>query len=200
MPTYLVILLHGVGADAASFQPLARALAQGLPQAEFLVPDGFHPFDGGGGGRQWFSLSGITEETRPLRVKAAAEEVSRYIDAELARRKLGGDRLVLVGFSQGAIVAASVTLHRRPAPAALVMLSGRVSEASSPVAGAVSTPVLVAHGEADPRIPVDYAPDSARLLGAWGAKVTVRRYRGVGHEVSPEELRDVQAFLAEVLR
>ncbi|MFO0583243.1 MAG: dienelactone hydrolase family protein [Anaeromyxobacter sp.] len=199
MPTYLVILLHGVGADAASFQPLARALAQGLPQAEFLVPDGFHPFDGGGGW-QWFSLAGITEETRPARVKAAAEEVSRWADAELARRKLGGDRLVLVGFSQGAIVAASVTLHRRPAPAALVMLSGRVSEASSPVAGAVATPVLVAHGEADPRIPVDHAPESARVLGAWGAKVTLRRYRGVAHEVSPQELADVRAFLAEVLR
>jgi phospholipase/carboxylesterase len=200
MPTYLVLLLHGVGADAADFQPLARALAGALPQAEFLVPDGFHPFDGGGPGRQWFSLRGVTEANRAARVTVAAEEVSRYADAELARRGLAGDRLVLVGFSQGAIVAASVGLHRRPAPAALVLLSGRVAEATAPVAGAAKFPVLVAHGSADPVIPVAVVEPAARVLAAWGARVTTKIYPGLGHEVGPEELRDVQAFLAAALR
>jgi phospholipase/carboxylesterase len=200
MATVLVVLLHGVGASAADLRPLAGALASGLPQAAFLVPDGFQPWDGGGGGRQWFSLAGVTDGNRAARVKVAADEVSRWIDAELAARKLGGDRLVLIGFSQGAMVAASVALHRRPAPAALVLLSGRVAEASPPVAGAISTPVLVAHGAADPVIPVAVVEPSARTLVAWGAKVTTRIYPGMGHEIGREELRDLAAFLSGVVR
>ena len=200
MPTYLVILLHGLGADAADFRPLARALAPGLPQAELLVPDGFHPFDGGGPGRQWFSVRGVTEANRLARVKEAVAEVSRYADAELGKRGLAADRLVLVGFSQGAIVAASLALHRRPAPAALVLLSGRVADDATPVAGTLSLPVLVAHGTADPVMPVALVEPGVRTLTAWGAQVTTRLYPGLGHEVSPEELRDVQAFLSKALR
>ena len=97
---------------------------------------------------------------------------------QLAARKLAGDRLVLIGFSQGGMVAASVALHRRPAPAALVLLSGRVAEGSPPVAGAVSLPVLVAHGAADPVIPATVVAPGARALEAWGAKVTTRSTRG----------------------
>jgi phospholipase/carboxylesterase len=197
---FLVLVLHGVGADAASIQPLADALAEGLPQAEFLVPDGLHPFDGGGVGRQWFSLRGLTDLNRPVRVALAVEEVSVLAERELARRGLPGDRLVLVGFSQGAILAASLALHQRPAPAALVLLSGRVAEAAAPVAGEVSFPALLAHGAVDPIMPVALVEPSARALRAWGARVTTRIYPGLGHSVSAEELRDVQAFLAGALR
>ena len=95
--SHLVVLLHGVGANAESFQELARVLARGLPGAEFLVPDGFHPFDSGGSGRQWFSFRGVTEKNRPARVREAGTEASRWIDGELASRGLGGDRLAVVG-------------------------------------------------------------------------------------------------------
>jgi phospholipase/carboxylesterase len=199
MKPYLILFLHGVGADAASFQSLAQALAPALPQAEFLVPDGFQPFDGGGDGRQWFSLRGVSDANRPGRVRAAAVEVSRYADAELSRRGLTGDRLVVVGFSQGAMVAAWLALHRRPQPAAVVLLSGRVADDIAPVAGAVSTPILMAHGAQDPMIPASVVEPGARALGAWGAHVTTRIYPGLGHEVGAEELRDVQAFLRQAL-
>jgi hypothetical protein len=61
-PTYLVVLLQGGGADAASFRPLAQVLAPGLPQVQILVPDGLHPFDGGG-----LSGSGSMPKTRQRR-------------------------------------------------------------------------------------------------------------------------------------
>jgi phospholipase/carboxylesterase len=199
MKPFLIIFLHGVGADAASFQGLAEALAPGLPQAAWVVPDGFQPFDGGGPGRQWFSLRGVTEANRPERVQAAAAEVSRYADAELARRGLDGDRLVVVGFSQGAMVAAWLAVHRRPPPAAVVLLSGRVAVDGAPVAGSVATPVLMTHGARDPMIPASVLEPGALTLRAWGARVTTRLYPGLGHEVGAQELRDVQEFLARAL-
>jgi phospholipase/carboxylesterase len=197
-PSHLVVLLHGVGADAASFQGVARALSGSLTHAELLVPDGFQPFDGGGQGRQWFSVRGVTEENRPARVRDAGGEVSRWIDAELVRRGLGADKLVVVGFSQGAILAAWLAVHRAPRPLAVVMLSGRVAEGDVPSVG-VGPRVLVAHGEQDRVMPVSLVEPGARVLEAWGARVTKKVYPGLGHEVDARELRDVAEFIASAV-
>jgi phospholipase/carboxylesterase len=197
-PSHLVVLLHGVGADADSFQDIGVVLGADLPHADFLVPDGFHPWDGGGRGRQWFSLAGVTDESRAARVRDAGLEVSRWIDGELANRNLGGDRLAVVGFSQGAMVAAWLAVHRTPRPAAVVMLSGLVAESEAPV-GSGPTPVLMAHGDRDARIPVSSVEPGARSLEAWGARVTKRIYPGLGHQVGGAELRDVAVFLKDAL-
>ncbi len=198
-PTLLVVLLHGVGASAESFHPVARALAPVLPRAEFVTPDGFHPYDEGGGGWQWFSRRGISNANRPVRVREAGVEVSRWIDGQLDRRGLARDRLVVVGFSQGAMVGAWLAVHRAPAPAAVVMLSGRVADDLAPVAGSVATPVFMGQGDSDPVVlPAELEP-GVRTLEAWGARLTKRLYPGLAHQVDGRELADVEAFLNAAL-
>jgi phospholipase/carboxylesterase len=194
-PSHLVVLLHGVGADAASFEGVARALSESLPHAEFLVPDGQDAFDGGGHGRQWFSVRGVTPENRPARVREASARVSTWIDAELARRGLPADRLIVGGFSQGAIVAAWLGLHRDPRPAAVLMLSGRVAEDGTPLVGS-GPQVFIGHGDRDPVMPVAEASLSASTLEAWGARVTKRLYPGLAHQIDARELRDLKDFLS----
>jgi len=200
-PSHLAVFLHGVGADAASFQDLARDVRSDFPKMEALVPDGFHPFDRAPTGRQWFSLRGIDEANRPARVEAAGREVSSWIDGELARRGLAGDRLIVVGFSQGAMLAGWLAVHRTPRPAAVVMLSGMFAEDAPSSAGdsAAAPPVLVAHGDHDDVIPVAAASRAAQSLGTWHARVTTRVYPGMAHRVSAEELADVKQFLAASL-
>jgi predicted esterase len=126
----LVVLLHDAGMDGSSFEDVAHALSGAAPRGHFLVPEGFLPFDGAGPGRQWFSLRGVDDEGRSARVSAAAAEVSAWIDRELERRGLARDRLVVVGFGQGATIAAWLAVHRTPTPAAVVCLSGRAVDAS----------------------------------------------------------------------
>lgn len=198
-PTMLFVLLHGVGADAASFHDLAQALAIGAPQAEFLTPDGFHPFDGGGTGRQWFSLSGMNERNGAARVREAGAELSTWMDYELARRGLGPDKLVIAGFSQGAMMTAWLAVHRRPAPAAAVMFSGRVIDDGAAVAGSVSTPVWMAHGERDQRIAVATQAPGAAVLRAWGANVTTKIYPNLAHSIDRVEVLDAAEFLLKTL-
>jgi phospholipase/carboxylesterase len=200
----LVVMLHGLGRDAESFVDVGYAVQSATPHAEVLVPDGLHPFDGGrngpgdGGvsGRQWLSLRGLTEENLTARMREAGEEVSSWIDAELAWRGLGGDRLVIIGISQGAIMGAWLAMHREPRPAAVVMLSGRVRwvEDRGPPAGAAAVPVLIANGDPDPVEP------SATVLESWGARVTRRAYPGARHgEVNAHVLADVTDFLKTAL-
>src|SRR5450759_2702098 len=64
----LFILLHGVGAKSSDLVPLANKLRDAFPSAACVLPDGTFQFDGGGNGRQWFSMSGVTEENRAARI------------------------------------------------------------------------------------------------------------------------------------
>ncbi|NOK19300.1 phospholipase [Corallococcus carmarthensis] len=195
----LVVLLHGVGASADSFLPIARALAPAVPDAEFAVLEGLHPFDGATQGRQWFSLQGITEQNRPARVRQAGTEVSAWLDGALAQRGLGPERVVLLGFSQGAILAQWLALHRQPSPLAVVSLSGRLAEDAPAVPGSTSVPVLLVHGTRDPVIASRFSEEAAKELEARGAHVRLKLFPALAHGVDAAVLEEVQHFLADTL-
>ena len=76
-PDLLLLLFHGVGANAEHMAVLATRLAQEYPQAAVLCIDAPDEFDAapGRGGRQWFSIQGIDEQNRPARVAAVDARV-----------------------------------------------------------------------------------------------------------------------------
>ena len=198
-PHDLVVFLHGVGASADSFRHLAEQVAPAIPQARLVIPDGFYPFDGAATGRQWFGMRDLTEKSRGERVGRAGREVSEWIDAQLDRQGLAHDRVAIVGFSQGAMLAAWLSVHRSPSPRAVVVLSGRVSDDAPPVPGSVSTPVLWLHGAKDTVIPAAYVEPGVATLTAWGARVTKRTYPDLAHQVDARELAETKVFLAASL-
>jgi phospholipase/carboxylesterase len=198
-PNYLVVLLHGVGADGKSIAGVGRVLGFDLPHCEFVSPDGFHAYDNGGVGRQWFSIRDITDENRPARLNAAGAEVSAWIDTEVAKRKLGPDHVIVIGFSQGAIVAGWLAVHRTPRPAAIAMLSGRVALDGVLPHGA-PVQVFMGHGDQDKVISIDNLESGAKTLEATGAIVTRHVYPGLAHGVDPQELEDLSHFLSPIVR
>lgn len=196
---YLAVFLHGIGDNAAGFAPIARALKSSLPHGDLLVPDGFDPFEGGGDGRQWFSRHGLDDDNRPGRVKQAGERVSAWLDAQLEARKLGRERVVLIGFSQGAIVSLWLATHRRPAPLGVAALSGRYADDAQPAAGP-SSPVLIIHGERDSVIPVTFASSSAKDLEQRGVQVMLRIHPDLAHAIDELALRETRDFLVPLLK
>jgi len=194
-PRRLAVLLHGVGDSAEGFAPIARALASRVPDVELVVPDGLAPFEGGPSGRQWFSIRGVTTENRPARVREAATKVSAWIDAELARRGMAADQLILIGFSQGAILSNTLAIVRSPAPDAVIAMSGRLAlDGDAKATGAPRVPLL--HGTADSVMPVTPVDQAATGLTARGAQVTVERFPGLAHSVDDRELQAITRFLA----
>ncbi len=192
----LVVVLHGVGADAQDLAPLARALSEALPDDAFLVPDGHEAMDGAPHGRQWFNRTGIDEANRPARVGAAARDVSSWIDGELARRGLDGSRLVVVGFSQGAILAMDLALRRAPPPAAVVAIAGRYAvEPAAVPATPRAVPVLILHGTKDAVMQPAFANEAAEHLRAAGAVVDVQLLPGLGHGIDARAVDAAVAFL-----
>ncbi len=97
----LIVALHGVGATAAN---LAAALRPLEALAEVIAIDGAERFDRGGTARQWFSVAGVTEADRPHRVARALPALLHRLDRIASDRDIRRQDLIMLGFSQGAIM------------------------------------------------------------------------------------------------
>jgi len=113
----LVVFLHGLGADGNDLISLAPLLESVLPDTAFASPHAPFPCDMAPLGRQWFSLQDRDPDVLLAGVQAAAPLLNAFLDQELKAHGLSDERLALVGFSQGTMIALHVAL-RRPRPCA----------------------------------------------------------------------------------
>ncbi|WGS52970.1 dienelactone hydrolase family protein [Paraburkholderia sp. D15] len=179
----LVVLLHGVGSNARDLMPLADIWSESLPDVAFASLDGTDPFDGGFGGRQWFSLRDVDESNRVARVSAAYPALRAVLDAELARYALAFDRLALVGFSQGSIMSLHHVAASAEGAAGVVAYSGRLA---STIVARNGTPLTLIHGEDDEVIPVRELEHAADAFNAAGYPVDAYALPGIGHTINAD--------------
>ena len=166
----LVVFLHGYGADGGDLIEIARQWQRFLPDAAFIAPNAPDRCTQSPSGRQWFPLTMRDPHERWRGVQVAQPGLDAFLDAELAALGLDGSKLVLVGFSQGTMMALHVGLRRRVAPAAIVGYSGvlvgpeHLSEATARNAKGEPPPILLVHGDRDEVIPLDALFMSAEEL------------------------------------
>lgn len=184
MNNSLIILLHGVGSSGDDLLPLAEAWKHLLPDSEFASPNAPTHSDFGQG-YQWFSVVGVTEENRPRRIQAARAAFDDTLAQVMAARGIARqpEKVVLVGFSQGATMALDAIASGRWPVAGVVAFSGRLAT-PLPLRPAARTPVLLLHGGQDDVIPASESPLAARLLTAVGMRATAKIFPGLGHTLS----------------
>lgn len=196
MSQSLVILLHGVGADGADLAPLGGQWRKALPQTAFVAPDA--PFPSGYGfGRQWFSLEGITPANRAVRIAEARAPFDTLLQEIIAAHGLGDhpERVALVGFSQGSMMALDALVSGRRAFGAIVAFSGRL--VSDPAPGlSLVTPTLLIHGAEDPVIAASESVEAAAILQKLGVETQLLVLPALGHGISQEGAAMAQDFLA----
>jgi phospholipase/carboxylesterase len=199
----LVVFLHGYGADGADLLGLADVLAPHLPGVAFAAPDAPEPCRGNPFGRQWFPipwLDGSSEAAAAAGLAAAAADLNAFLDARLAEEGLSPDRLALVGFSQGAMMALEVAPRRAAAVAGVVAISGRLLAPERLAAEVVvRPPVLLIHGDADEVVPFASMGQAGRALDAAGFEVHGHVMRGTGHGIAPDGLGAALGFLRDRL-
>jgi phospholipase/carboxylesterase len=191
-PTHLVVLCHGYGADGNDLIGLAPHWQSALSGAAFVAPNAPEPCPGAG--YQWFPISRMDPEEMHKGVLAAAGSLEAFIREELARLALSPDRLALVGFSQGTMMALHVGLSGVLKPAAIVGFSGLLTGPPSQVKG--TPPVLLAHGDADNLIPPQALFVTAAALGAAGLAVQWHLSPGLGHGIDASEIEIAGRFLS----
>jgi phospholipase/carboxylesterase len=199
----LVVFLHGYGADGADLLGLADVLAPHLPGVAFAAPDAPERCAGGGFGLQWFPipwLDGSPQAAAEAGLDAAATDLNGFLDARLAEEGLLPDRLVLLGFSQGAMMSLHVALRRPTAMAGVVAISGRLLRPERLAAEVrVKPPVLLIHGDQDPVVPFADMARAGDALVAAGVPTYGQVMQGTGHGIAPDGLGAAVQFLKERL-
>ena len=202
-PGQLMVLLHGWGASAADMAPLALALQAAFPQAVLLAPQGFEPVDTGLAsrsdgdgvlagrsdgdgvlaGRQWFSLTGVTEDTRPARVAAVLPRLADWVRAAQQASGVGPAATALVGFSQGAILALELAQLHDGIAGRVLSFAGRY--ATLPAVPLAQTTLHFFHGDTDTVIPAAQSRLAMARVAAFQGDATIDIAHGVGHDLPP---------------
>lgn len=196
-PQQLVVLLHGYGSNGADLISLAPMWQRLLPDALFVAPNAPERCPGVPGGHQWWALHDLNRAALAAGAQAAAPALDTTLDALLAEHDLADDRLALVGFSQGTMMALQVGLRRERAVAGILgysgMLAGTLNEIRS------KPPVLLIHGDADTVVPVGAYTHAHAELVRHGFAVEGHVTPGLGHGIDPNGIALGGQFLQRVL-
>ncbi|MGH3117762.1 MAG: alpha/beta hydrolase [Vicinamibacterales bacterium] len=185
-----LLLLHGTGGDENDLLPLGREL---MPDAGLLSPRGkvlergmprfFRRLAEG-----IFDVEDLTRRT---------EELAAFIAEAAEHHGFDSRRVIAVGFSNGANIAASLLLSRPQVVAAAVLFRAMVPfvpDAPPPIDGAS---VLLSNGLADPLVSAAETERLAGLLRAAGADVTVEM-QPAGHHLTPRDVSQARVWLASL--
>lgn len=184
-----ILLLHGLGADEADLMSLEGALDPRLTVVSARAPYRYGP------GFAWFAMEEIGQPDSAT-LGASVDILHAFIPEMIEAYGIDPDRLFLLGFSQGAIVSAAVTLTL-PSIRGVVMHSGYVPPNAS-VSGnprlLKGKPFFVAHGRYDDLIPVSFGRATEDYLSSHGARLTYHEYP-IGHSISEESLYELSDWL-----
>lgn len=199
-----VVFLHGYGANAADLIGLADPLAEHMPDTLFLSPDAPEEIAGVPMGRQWFPIpwiDGSSEEESRAGLERAAADLDAFLDGVMVDEDLLPEQVMVLGFSQGTMMALHVVPRREDAIAGIVGFSGRLLEPELLVDEARSRPpVLLIHGDQDDVVPPQSLPQAAEALqGAGWTEVYAHIMKGTAHGIAPDGLSVALAFMRDRL-
>ena len=188
-----VVLVHGRGASAADILGLAAGLD--FPELAYLAPEA--------AGHTWYPYSFLAtiEQNQPWLDSALSllgETVMRVTSAGIPRSKIG-----IVGFSQGACLASEFVARTATRYGGLIAFTGGLigPPGSKFIYSGelLGTPCFFGAGDPDPHVPWQRVEESASVLSALGAAVTLRRYPGLSHTINEDEIEEAKKILRQLV-
>lgn len=202
-----VIWLHGLGADRYDFLPVAEALQQSLLSTRFVLPQAptrAVTINGGYAMPSWYDILTMSPARAIDREQLDASAQS-VIDLIEQQRTNGIDpsRIFLAGFSQGGAVVLHTAYLKWQGPLggvlALSTYAPSFSDAMQLSASQQRIPAYCLHGHYDEVVQNAMGRTAYEHLKRLDVTVTWQEYP-MGHEVLPEEIRDIGTWLAARLR
>ncbi len=198
-PHPAILTLHGRGANAFDLLGLAPHLCNGrflmiCPQGPLETPIG-----PGALGYAWYPMSmGGPPDIEAI--LASRVKLQEFLDGCLKLYPIDAKKFVILGFSQGGVMAYSLALSNPERFSGLAVLSSWLPKELIPklsINQAVkSLPALVQHGSQDPLIEIQRARDSVERLRALRVPLTYHEY-DMEHEITPRSLSELSAWLDE---
>ena len=194
-----IVALHGRGANAGDLVPIVEMLD--LKQVLLVTPQAPLRLDMGlMQGFEWYNL-GAEWTPDPETFIPSLERFQRFLSEIKLNYPIDPDRLYLLGFSQGTVMAYGIGLQSPSQFKGIVGLSGYVPTRSqlpfqfNELGG---FPIFISHGTYDEVIPVQLGREAAELLSKAGANVVYREY-SMGHQVSEDTLKDLSDWTKKII-
>jgi predicted esterase len=187
-----LIMLHGRGASAESILGLTEVLdTEGVsiyaPQAQ---------------GSVWYPVSFLEPRERNQQgIDGAFAVINKLLDT-IREGGISQDRIMFLGFSQGACLVSDY-LYRRPDRygAAFLLSGGLIGPQGTtwePTEGLDGTPVFIGCSDEDPFIPAERVRETYETLRAAGAEADMQLYPGMPHTVNEDEVSRINRLIASV--
>lgn len=188
-----MVMIHGRGATAESILSLVPEIEH--PQYAFLAPQA--------AGNTWYPYSFLAplDQNEPY-LSSALAAVSGTLRL-IAEAGIPPERMLLLGFSQGACLAVEFAArHARRYGAVIGLSGGLIGTDGTPrnYPGSLQgTPVFLGCSDPDMHVPRERVEESARLLREMHGAVTMRLYPHLGHTINDDEIRMVRSLMAGAL-
>lgn len=203
-PTTSIIWMHGLGADGNDFVPIVKELdLTGCP-IRFIFPNAPRipvTVNGGYVMPAWYDIRSADLHNREDEAGLHASQAA--IEKLIASEKNGGaEKIILAGFSQGCAMALQTGLRHNGKLAGLLCLSGYLplpQKVAHEATANKDMPIFIAHGRADPVVPLQRAMQSRDLLRQLGYKVEWHEY-DMPHSVCIDEIADMGDWIRRVLK
>jgi predicted esterase len=186
-----LLLLHGTGGDEHDLVPLGRQLAPGaaLLSPRGKVLEGAMP--------RFFRRLAVGQFDIPD-LLARTDELASFAVAAAERYGRDPSRIVALGLSNGANIAASLLLRHPGLLRGAALLRPTLPYEPTATPALAGTDVLIDAGDADPYSPAEQVRRLAEILTAGGAAVSVHTERGAGHGLTQNDLATVARWTAEL--
>jgi predicted esterase len=188
-----VILAHGRGGSAEDLLALGAELQR--PELAYLAPQA--------AGQSWYPYSFLAPLPQNEPWLSSALELLGDLVAHVESGGIAAERIVLLGFSQGACLSTEFAARNARRFGGVVALSGGLigpPETPRDYPGSLAgTPVFLGCSDRDPHIPRERVAESAQVLERMGGAVTERIYPGLGHTVNEDELDFVRGLLGGLI-
>jgi predicted esterase len=186
-----LVLIHGRGASAEDIYSLGEEVSGGIAGAALLAPQA--------AGNAWYPQRFLAPLAQNEPYLSSALAVVGGLVGEVTQAGLGFEKIVLLGFSQGACLSLEFAARNPRRYGAVVGLSGALigppGSPHKPDGSLGGTPVYLGCSDRDAHIPLASVEESAVIFGRLGAHVTKSIFPGMGHTVNAEELAVVQGIV-----
>lgn len=191
----VVILLHGRGASAADIIRLGDSLVSSdAKDVAFLAPQATNS--------TWYPVSGfLPQDQLAPWLESSLLVIDEIIDT-ITNAGIPDVKIVLGGFSQGAMLSLEYASRGRRKIGGVIAFSGSiigpVDDPYKLTGDVTGLPMFIGCGTNDSWIPANAAQNSAKLFSDGGANVDLRIYEGMEHMINEDEVEGAAALIAKV--
>lgn len=177
----LVVLLHGVGSNGYDLIKLVPYIRNDLADCHFMAPNGVEPYDMAPNGRQWFSLQDRTPYVMQRLLESNVASVTAIIKQKQIALNLTNKYIIIIGFSQGAMMGIYLTLTASEPYLCTVGFSGLLIAPLQAIN--ITTPICLIHGTLDRVVTVDAVDHAMQYLSDHNVPCSAHKLQNLAHSI-----------------